>query len=94
MNICIYSKCNKHGERISEYIRNVKRCRMNIRIYSKERKETNINEYEYIRLKIFEYIRMSEYSLHTGPELEKIQNYQQPDIHSELITIFLWMQVV
>ena len=39
---------------------------MNIRIYSEERKETNINEYEYIRLKIFEYIRMSEYSLHTA----------------------------
>ena len=39
---------------------------MDIRIYSEERKEPNIYEYEYIRLKIFEYIRMSEYSLHTG----------------------------
>ena len=59
-----------------KYIRNVKRCRMNIRIYSKERKETNINEYEYICVKIFEYIRMSEYSLHTDLALisEKVQN--------------------
>ena len=39
---------------------------MNIRIYSEERKETNDYEYEYIRLTIFEYIRMSEYSLHTA----------------------------
>ena len=38
---------------------------MNIRIYSEERKETNIYEYEYIRLQIFEYIWMSESSLHT-----------------------------
>ena len=31
---------------------------MNIRIYSEERKETNIDEYEYIHLQIFEYIGM------------------------------------
>ena len=29
------------------------------------KKEPNIYEYEYIRLKIFEYIRMSKYLLHT-----------------------------
>ena len=39
---------------------------MNIWIYSEERKEMNIYEYNYIRLKIFEYIRMYENSLHTG----------------------------
>ena len=72
MNIFyIYSECNKHDKRISEYICNAKRCWMNIRIYSEERKETNIYEYEYIRLKIFEYIFMSEYSLHTGADVEK-----------------------
>ena len=37
---------HKHDEQISEYIRKAKRCRMNIRIYSEERKETNINESE------------------------------------------------
>ena len=41
---------------------------MNIQIYLEERKEMNINEYEYIRPKIFEYIRMSEYSIHTDCE--------------------------
>ena len=41
-------------------------ARTNIRIYSAGKNETNIFEYEYIRNKIFEYIRISEYSLYTG----------------------------
>ena len=65
MKISIYSECNKHVEQMYEYIQNAKRCRLNIRRYSEERKETNIYEYEYIRPKLFEYIRMSKYSLHT-----------------------------
>ena len=52
--------------RISAYNRNDKSFRMNIRRYSEERIEMNIYEYEYISLKIFEFIWMSEYSLHTG----------------------------
>ena len=70
-NICTNKYMNifrmqKTCERISEYIRNDKRCRMNIRIYSEERKETNIYEYEYICFEIFKYIWMCEYSLHTA----------------------------
>ena len=45
---------------------------MNIQIYSEERKETNIYEYEYIRPKIFEYIRMWEYSPHTASHRQEI----------------------
>ena len=46
---------------------------MNIWVYLEGRKETNIYEYEYIRLKMLEYIRMSEYSLHTGKSQTKYE---------------------
>ena len=40
-------------------------ARTNIRIYSAGKNKTNIFDYEYIQNKIFEYIRISEYSLYT-----------------------------
>ena len=86
MNICIYSECNKHGKRVSEYIQNAKICRMNIRIYSEEREETNIYEYEYIHLKIFEYIRISEYLLHTGSMVEKKKTYMDNENKNKMIS--------
>ena len=51
-----------------------KTCRINIRIYSAAKIFINIFEYEYIPHKIFYYIRISEYSQHTGltlPHLKK-----------------------
>ena len=57
---------------------------MNIQIYSEwqkmlneysnifgEKNRVNIYEYEYIRLKIFEYIQMFEYLLYTAPNNNK-----------------------
>ena len=47
---------------------------MNIRMYLPWKKFTNIWTNEYIRLNIFEYIRISEYSSHTGVD----QEYPKP----------------
>ena len=47
----------------------INRWKMNIRTYSPWKKLTNIWTDEYIRLNIFKYIRISEYSSHTGPEV-------------------------
>ena len=46
----------------------INRWQMNIQIYSPWKELTNIWKNEYIRLNIFEYIRISEYSSHTGPQ--------------------------
>ena len=74
-----YIRIKKRYERISEYIRIKKMIRTNIRIYSYQKNNTNeypnifaskkwyeydTNEYSY--RKIFEYIRISEYSPHPG----------------------------
>ena len=83
-----YIRIKKRYERISEYIRIKKMIRTNIRIYSYQK--NNTNEYpnifaskkwyeydtnEYLYRKIFEYIRISEYSPDPGLE---------PSPHSEL----------
>ena len=54
---------------IFEYIRRPKNWRTNFLIYSFLTCWPNIYEYEYICEKIFEYIRISEYSLYTAVEL-------------------------
>ena len=96
-----YIRIKKRYERISEYIRIKKMIRTNIRIYSYQKNNTNeypnifaskkwyeydTNEYSY--RKIFEYIRISEYSPHPGSKLpEGFRNPTDRNIPLILLTI-------
>ena len=61
MNICNYSEFNKHGERKYLSIFGMPKDAEWISEYIRGKGKRGI-----FRLKIFEYIQMSEYSLHTG----------------------------
>ena len=61
-----YIYIQKRYEWISEYICIKKTIRMNMRIYSYQKKWYKYDTKEYSYWKIFEYIRISEYSSHPG----------------------------